>query len=624
MTILLKQALVQPPAPPPAETRDAAPLGDEAELWSGFAGARSAGEFCQTWLALQCRDIPGAAAGLLLLHEGNGRYTPAGIWPDRTRDVSHLAKAAQDALGQRSGLLLGGPDAAQAAYPIEAGGTLHGVVVVEVRGQPPAAMAGVLRRLHWGAGWLETLIRRRNAEQDEARIGRIGLSLDVLAAAAEHPRQREAGTAVATLLAARLGCSRVSLGLARGGGVRLEAMSHQASFQERASIVDTIENAMEEALDQDAAVAHPPAPGTMRRIALAQAELARLSGARAVASVPLASAGRPVGVLTLERDDDTAFDDEALAQLAAVAVTLGPLVEARAQSQRLVAGSLVDGAGSGLRALFGPRRPGLKLGAVLGLAALSWLAMATGEFRVSARTVIEGTVQRAAVAPFEGFVAAAPARAGDTVAAGQVLASLDDRELALEAARWRAEREQSQLKYQEALGKQDRAQARILAAQLRQAEAQLALVENKLGRAVIRAPFAGLIVSGDLSQTLGAPVETGKLLFEIAPLDGFRAVLQVEERDLAYLRNGQAGLLRLAGRASDPVPVRVTKVTPVATATDGRNTFRVEAELAEIPGWVRPGMEGVAKIGIEERLWVWVWTRSLVDWARLAVWSWWP
>jgi RND family efflux transporter MFP subunit len=280
--------------------------------------------------------------------------------------------------------------------------------------------------------------------------------------------------------------------------------------------------------------------------------------------------------------------------------------------------------GDALRAVFGPRRPALKLALAAAIALVGWLAIATGEFRVAARAAIEGAVQRAAVAPFDGFVATAPARAGDVVEEGQVLASLDDREMRLEAARWRAEREQQLLRYQEALGRQDRAQARMLAAQVQQTEAQLALVEGKLARATVRAPFRGIVVSGDLSQQLGAPVETGKVLFEIAPLDGFRVVLRVEERDLRYLREGQGGTLVLTGLTADSFPVTVTKITPVASAQEGRNVFRVEASVDDPSARLRPGMEGVAKLVVEDRSLVWIWTRSLVDWVRMSLWTWLP
>ena len=66
------------------------------------------------------------------------------------------------------------------------------------------------------------------------------------------------------------------------------------------------------------------------------------------------------------------------------------------------------------------------------------------------------------------------------------------------------------------------------------------------------------------------------------------------------------------------------KITPVSTAEEGRNFFQVEAKMNETSDLLRPGMEGVAKITIERRKLIWIWTHNLVDWLRLTFWSLWP
>ena len=73
------------------------------------------------------------------------------------------------------------------------------------------------------------------------------------------------------------------------------------------------------------------------------------------------------------------------------------------------------------------------------------------------------------------------------------------------------------------------------------------------------------------------------------------------------------------------LPVTITRVTPVATAEDGRNYFRVEARL-DAPSAVplRPGMEGIGKIDVDRRRLVWIWTHEMIDWLRLKLWSWLP
>jgi hypothetical protein len=69
----------------------------------------------------------------------------------------------------------------------------------------------------------------------------------------------------------------------------------------------------------------------------------------------------------------------------------------------------------------------------------------------------------------------------------------------------------------------------------------------------------------------------------------------------------------------------VSKITPVNTAKEGRNVFRVEAEL--VPGTgarLRPGMEGVAKVEVDERRLISIWTREIITWIRIKIWAWTP
>lgn len=142
---------------------------------------------------------------------------------------------------------------------------------------------------------------------------------------------------------------------------------------------------------------------------------------------------------------------------------------------------------------------------------------------------------------------------------------------------------------------------------------------------MLSAPYDGVVVSGDLSQLIGTPVEQGKLLFEVAPLEGYRVVLKVNDRDIGRLRVGQRGELVLSSLPGRPMAFTVRAVTPVSAQLDGRNVFRVEAQLdAADLARLRPGMEGVGKVVVGEASLLWVTTHGFVDWLRLALWSWLP
>ena len=226
--------------------------------------------------------------------------------------------------------------------------------------------------------------------------------------------------------------------------------------------------------------------------------------------------------------------------------------------------------------------------------------------------------------PFDGYLDEAPHAAGDKVEQGTLLCSLDDRDLRLEKLAKLSKIRQMEQQYQESVAKHDRAQTVVIRAQLEQSQAELELLDQKLERTKLTAPFSGLLVSGDLSQRLGSAVTHGEILFELTPLDAYRIILKVDERRIADVKPGQQGSLVLSSLPQDRFSFMIKKLTPIARADEGRNYFKVEAELTELSDKLRPGMEGVAKINIDSRRLVSIWTRDFREWARLSFWAWLP
>ena len=176
----------------------------------------------------------------------------------------------------------------------------------------------------------------------------------------------------------------------------------------------------------------------------------------------------------------------------------------------------------------------------------------------------------------------------------------------------------------EAVGRRDFAAAAVAAARRAQSEAELALVEENLRRASLIVPFDAVVISGDPAQTIGAPVRHGDIVYEVSPLDGFRVAIDVDETDFAEVTPGETGRLVLSSLPYVVWPVTVTGVTPLATAREGHTVFRVEARLDAQDAALRPGMQGVAKLAIGSRRYVWIWTHGVMAWARLKLWEWLP
>lgn len=604
---------------------------EEAFNWSRFSSAKDSGEFCASWLAILCLQLERVKAAFLVLGpDEKGAYTPAAVWPSQAKNLQYLAPVAEQVLKERRGIVVSDDRSvaelrktAFIGYPIEVSGVLYGAVILDVTSSTGLALQGMLRRVHWASAWLVDRFRQQSLTVRESQFGRTAQAMDVLAVAVHERTLTAAALAVCNELAARLDCQRVSIGFLKRGAIEVSVISNTATFDARMNLVRFINEAMDETLDLDDTVIYPPAEaGDLATIA--HAELASSFNDTGICSAPLLDDGHIVGVMTLERSNSMPFEPQTVELCSTLGRLLGPIFALKQENELGTLRRTARSFSSVGEVVLGPRYLGLKAVLAAFLAVAAAMAFVKDTYRVPAKTVVEGLVQRAVVAPFEGHIAESKARAGDTVKAGQLLSRLDDREIKLELAKFASEREQLVRKQRQALAAQDRGSLVVLSAQIAQAEAQMALANDKLRRATLTAPIDGVVVTGDLSQLLGTPVEQGKLLFQIAPMDAYRIVLDVDERDIALVRISQKGQLTVTGLPDDRLDFTVQQITPVAKGQDGRNFFRVEARLDSASDRIRPGMEGVGKISTVESSLIWIYTRGLIDWTRTLIWKFMP
>ena len=215
----------------------------EQDIWRQFAEATTPKAFCQSWLSLQCYILKGIRSALVLLGTPDrGPFTPAAIWPHPNFNVTHLAPVAERVSKERRVLLIKSdpnqyPDNVASksyyiAYPIEVAGKIYGVVVLEVGPHPGIEVQAIMRHLHWGAGWLEVMLRRAEAMKTLDTSERLRAALNLVASIMEHKHFQPAIMAFVTKLATMLDCDRVSLGFKGRQQLRVCAISHSADFRE--------------------------------------------------------------------------------------------------------------------------------------------------------------------------------------------------------------------------------------------------------------------------------------------------------------------------------------------------------------------------------------------------------
>lgn len=609
-------ASVAPPATPDRKT------DSQQALWTLVAESSDAAVFGPAWLALQCAMVPDAVRAVLVVGPPDtGPFLPVAFWPAGQQASVLLAEVAELSLQGRQASAQHGDTASALACPVMIGHSLHALVALETGPRSDAGMQALTRQLQWGTQGIVAALLRQQAAREEATRERLMGTLDLVASAMTETRFPAAADALANDLALQLKADRVSIGFRHDGHTRVEAMSNSAQIARRMNLVRAIGSAMDEAIDQKS-VLQVPLAAQQLLVARDHAALARQHGNDAILTVPFITEGLQAGAFTFERSGERPFQAQEVALCQAVVALCSRILEEKRLNDRLLLARLKDMARDQLQKLTGPRHFGRKLAAIVSMLAVLFFSVASGDYVVGAQAGLEGVVRRVLVAPFDGYIESAPQRAGDVIKAGTVLATLDQRDLQLEYLRWASQAEQYSKQYQEALAKSDRVQVNIIQAQLGQAKAQMDLLGEQLARASIVAPFAGIVVSGDLSQSLGGAVKRGQTLFEVAPLNGYRVMLEVDESDIADVRAGQAGKLMLAALPGQEFGLRVTHVTPVSGSRDGRSFFRVEASVIEASDKLRPGMEGVGRIELGRRKLIWLWTHKLADWLRLALWSW--
>lgn len=434
-------------------------------------------------------------------------------------------------------------------------------------------------------------------------------------------------------LAKTLSADRVAMGWVGGGradSVRVIAISDTEQFDRRMTLVQRVQKAMDECLDQDQPVVHPAPPASedvmlSQAISHAHKELAAGENNLHVASIPLRSGDEVIGVVTIEArttPDSPGVDLKTIELLQATMDLVSPVLKVKRSDDRILPLRALDSLVYAGRWLVGPRHTVWKLAGLALVIAMIYVTVATTLYRVGATAEIRPRDRRTLSMPFDGVVArlGPGAEAGASVKAGDVLVELDASELALQLEDARAQLVAGENALSAARAQQNATEAKKALAQADQARAKIALLESRLARTRITAPIDGTVIAGDLKDRVGAAVKLGDELFQIAPLGDIIATVQVDESDIALIKEGGKGILATKSRPDTEFPVTIEKIVPMAAAKEGKNLFEVRVKIDQPATWMRPGMEARVRLDAGERTLLWIGTRRIVDTVRLWLW----
>lgn len=194
-----------------------------------------------------------------------------------------------------------------------------------------------------------------------------------------------------------------------------------------------------------------------------------------------------------------------------------------------------------------------------------------------------------------GPISAVNVRPGQSVTRGQVLVTVDPRELDLAVDRAQADLEDAKLKLLDNIVPDSIVSGKAVTGErLRSAEiragmdrARAAVEEAKLRRerASITAPFDGVVE--EMKVSVGERLSQGQEVAKIVDLKNLRIEASVLEHDLAFIKIGGDATITAAAFPDKPIRGRVAAILPLVDSTTraGRAVIRATGN-----GVLRPGM----------------------------------
>ncbi len=138
----------------------------------------------------------------------------------------------------------------------------------------------------------------------------------------------------------------------------------------------------------------------------------------------------------------------------------------------------------------------------------------------------------------------------------------------------------------------------IAEAAVEQARAALEAAQRNLEKAILKAPFDGVVAA--VNVVVGEVAPTGLPAISVVDLSGFRITVNVDEMDVARLQIGLPAEITLDAIPDRTLTGRVERIGPAATLVEGAVAYPVIIALNPTDAPVRAGMSATVLVRVEE------------------------
>jgi len=463
---------------------------------------------------------------------------------------------------------------------------------------------------------LKLWLNSSNAADSDWQVHALAAVIELVGKVEKQPTLKAAAEETANLLANRLGCNSVALGLWKNQRMQLKAISGISKIDHGSESSRNYLQALVESGTRQEPGVFPAADPDNNHLLQAHKQLAAVTHSEGVLSQPLLTEEKELfGAIVFTGPKEVVESDQLQRFNDAAAPAITSTLQVVSKVKRNVLSRSVAYVAEKLSAatqLFW-------LLAIVGLVLAMFLPIT---YRVRCNCVAEPVSRRFAVAPFAGQITLGHAEAGDLVKQGDLLADMDGRTINWELAGVTAELKQS-IRTRE-IELKDRNIAKTVVSQLerKRLTSEEAILKYKKDHLQIRSPIDGVVLTGSLERAEAASVETGQVLFEIGPTKPVRVEIAIPDDEIAQVQVGFPVKVWIDGQEDDPIVAEIHKIHPRSETRDADNVFIAEIEFPNDDERLRPGMKGSARIDCEERSLGWSLFHKPVNWVRSRL-TWW-
>lgn len=432
---------------------------------------------------------------------------------------------------------------------------------------------------------------RANAAELDHEATATAALVDLAARVQSEPTVVAAAQILCDESALYLNVMQSAVGMTRPGEsqCRLTAVSRSegnVSPERRDTI---LEAALDECLLRGEAGCWPSSPGAVRHSLVTHKQLALRWNSESVVSVPLRThTGEVIGAwLAIISTSSQSMNAVGFMQAAA------PLAAAALRALQRGERGRIATAWNQLANTLRKRRGRLL---VLTGCILLGLLCVPMPYAVRGGCEVQPVSMRYIAAPFEARLLRAEVEPGDEVAAGQLLARLDDEEIRWELSGATAEVDRAAKERDAHLAGKDFNAAQVSRLEMARMDAKASVLRQRSDQLEIRSPVDGVVISGDIRKAVGAPLTTGQTLFEIAPLEEMVLEIGIPEDDIGHVSAGQSVDAVLNALPDRSWTGQITRIHPRAELVDQDYVFVAEVNFKNDLGLLRPGMKGRASI----------------------------